>query len=64
VNGSQQRIASVTLILDDMPSCPECNTRMSLIRIEPDKPGVDLRVFECRMCSNVEQFIVEFLTPG
>jgi len=33
---------------------------MTLARIEPDKPGYDLRTFECTKCNNVDQYIVEY----
>jgi hypothetical protein len=31
---------------------------MRLARIEPDKPGFDLRTFECAKCNAGESFIV------
>jgi hypothetical protein len=33
---------------------------MVLARIEPAKPGYDLRTFECTKCNNVDQYIVEY----
>jgi hypothetical protein len=32
---------------------------MVLARIEPAKPGHDLRTFECTKCNNADQYIVE-----
>jgi hypothetical protein len=29
------------------PACPRCGTRMLLIRIFPDRPGYDQRIYEC-----------------
>ena len=29
------------------PECPMCAAQMYLARIEPEKPGHDLRTFEC-----------------
>jgi hypothetical protein len=37
---------------------------MTLARIEPDKPGYDLRTFECTKCNNVDQYIVEYETSS
>jgi hypothetical protein len=31
------------------PACPTCTAQMYLARIEPEKPGYDLRIFECPM---------------
>jgi hypothetical protein len=36
----------------DHPPCPKCGTHMWLARIEPDKPGHDLRRFECPACND------------
>jgi hypothetical protein len=33
---------------------------MYLARIEPEKPGYDLRTFECPMCQHVEKAVVQF----
>jgi hypothetical protein len=42
------------------PRCPKCSTPMYLARIKLDKPGVDLRTFECPRCQHVETAVVEF----
>ena len=39
--------------------CTKCGAKMKLARIEPAKPGYDLRAFECTKCNNVDQYIVE-----
>jgi hypothetical protein len=39
-------------------NCPGCGKPMRLARIEPDKPGFDLRTFECAKCSTGESFLV------
>ena len=44
------------------PDCPECTAQMYLARIEPDKPGFDLRTFECSKCNNADQYIIEYGT--
>jgi hypothetical protein len=40
--------------------CTRCGAKMSLARIEPDRPGYDLRSFECTKCNNVDQYVVEY----
>jgi len=42
------------------PECPECSALMYLALIEPEKPGFDLRTFECPRCQHVETVVVEF----
>ncbi len=42
------------------PECPKCATQMYLARIEPEKPGYDLRTFECPMCQHVDRAVVQF----
>ena len=32
--------------------CPKCDWYMMISRIEPDKPGYDLRTFECSRCGH------------
>jgi hypothetical protein len=44
--------------------CTKCGAKMTLARIEPDKPGYDLRAFECTKCNNVDQYIVEYETSS
>ena len=34
--------------------------QMYLARIEPEKPGYDLRTFECPRCQHVETAVVQF----
>ena len=42
----------------------EVRRKMTLARIEPDKPGYDLRALECTKCNNVDQYIVEYETSS
>jgi DNA-directed RNA polymerase subunit M/transcription elongation factor TFIIS len=42
------------------PACPKCSTQMHLARIEPEKPGYDLRTFECPRCQHSETVVVQF----
>ena len=44
--------------------CKKCGAKMTLARIEPDKPSYDLRTFECTKCNNVDQYIVEYETSS
>ena len=32
------------------PRCPKCGTRMLLVRIYPDRPGSEQRIYECTHC--------------
>jgi hypothetical protein len=44
-------------------NCPKCTThttQMYLARIEPAKPGFDLRTFECPRCQHVETAVAQF----
>jgi DNA polymerase III alpha subunit (gram-positive type) len=41
------------------PACPECLVLMYLVLIEAEKPGFDLRTFECPRCQHVETVVVE-----
>jgi hypothetical protein len=40
--------------------CPTCTAHMYLARIEPEKPGYDLRTFECPRCQHIETAVVKF----
>jgi hypothetical protein len=42
------------------PDCPECTAQMYLARIEPEKPGFDLRTFEYPRCQHVETAVAQF----
>ena len=44
--------------------CTRCGAKMKLARIEPARPGYDLRTFECTKCNNADQFIVEYETSS
>jgi transposase-like protein len=44
-----------TLLLT--PVCPDCGREIELVRIEPARPGYDMRTFDCADCGyskNVE----------
>lgn len=40
--------------------CPRCQGRMTLTKIEPESPGVDRRIFDCRKCGLTEKVLVKF----
>jgi hypothetical protein len=42
----------------ERPFCADCESPMMLSRLEPDKPGFDLRTYTCLMCSATESIIV------
>ncbi len=42
------------------PPCPRCGAQMSLARIEPEKPGHNLKTFECPQCEHSETVVVEY----
>jgi hypothetical protein len=42
------------------PDCPQCAAQMYLARIVPEKPGFDLRTFECPLCEHSETIVVRF----
>lgn len=42
------------------PICPQCATRMSLVRIFPDQPGYEQRTYECPRCEHEITEIVQF----
>jgi DNA polymerase III alpha subunit (gram-positive type) len=42
------------------PDCPKCTAQMYLARIQPEKPGFDLRTFDCPRCQHVESTVVQF----
>jgi hypothetical protein len=44
--------------------CTKCGSEMMLARIEPAKPGFDLRTFECSECNNADQYIIEYGTTN
>jgi hypothetical protein len=46
--------------IHERPECPKCSAPMYLAIIKPEKPGFDLRTFECPRCQHVETLVVEF----
>jgi hypothetical protein len=57
----QSRLPSATFEPEPQP-CTKCRAPMALARIEPAKPGFDLRTFECSACNNADQYIIEYGT--
>ena len=54
---------NVMLELEPQP-CTKCGAHVILARIEPAKPGFDLRTFECSKCNNADQYIIEYGTDA
>jgi DNA-directed RNA polymerase subunit M/transcription elongation factor TFIIS len=42
----------------ERPFCPDCESLMILSRLEPDKPGFDLRTYACLTCAATESIVV------
>ena len=42
----------------ERPFCADCESPMILSRLEPDKPGFDLRTYTCLMCAATESIVV------
>jgi hypothetical protein len=40
-----------------IPRCQKCGETMSLRIIEPERPGFDLRTFECPRCFGIETLV-------
>jgi hypothetical protein len=59
----QSRPRRVTFEPEPQP-CTKCRAPMALARIEPAKPGFDLRTFECSKCNNADQYIIEYGTDS
>ena len=55
---SEYAIESRTIIV--RPDCPTCLAQMYPARIEPEKPGYDLRTFECPVCQTVERAVAQY----
>lgn len=55
----RHRLQNTTLRVISRPNCPRCDARMRLARIEPDKPGYDLRTFECGSCGHSTSIIAK-----
>jgi hypothetical protein len=41
------------------PACPKCSTQMYLACIAIERPGFDLRTFECPRCQHVETAVAK-----
>jgi hypothetical protein len=39
------------------PTCSKCGRPLILTRIEPEKPGYDLRTYYCTACEDVEVIV-------
>jgi hypothetical protein len=43
--------------INGRPQCPKCEVTMSLLIIEPERPGFDSRTFECPKCYGSETLV-------
>jgi hypothetical protein len=41
----------------ERPFCADCESPMMLSRLEPAKPGFDLRTYTCLMCAATESIV-------
>jgi hypothetical protein len=55
---------SIQAIEAEPQPCTKCGAPVILARIEPARPGFDLRTFECSKCNNADQYIVEYGTAA
>jgi hypothetical protein len=46
------------------PSCLACGATMSLVSIEPNQDGFDLRSFKCPKCDSTEQMVIQYKLDG
>jgi hypothetical protein len=42
------------------PDCPDCTVPMYLARVSPEKPGYDLRTFECPRCQSTLKTVMKY----
>jgi hypothetical protein len=42
----------------ERPFCVDCGALMILSCLEPDKPGFDLRTYNCLMCAATQSIVV------
>ena len=45
--------------VDRRPSCPQCGSRMTLVRVCPDRPGYDQKNYECGKCNKLVVEVVK-----
>jgi hypothetical protein len=50
---SQGLSSAIPPVAFERPACPRCKARMMLVSIEPERPGVDLQIFQCAVCNHV-----------
>jgi hypothetical protein len=55
-------VISATVIA--CPTCPRCGTRMEHVRILPDRPAPDQRIYESPRCEYEVTEIVNFKKTG
>ena len=59
-----QRLSSIIPIAAiERPACPRCKAPMMLVSIELAGPSLDLRTFECAICSSVLESFAAYEDP-
>ncbi len=49
-----------TPLSNTRPPCSECGAKMWLTRIEPDRPGYEIRTFACTKCGSTETVVAKY----
>jgi hypothetical protein len=57
---SQSQIFDPARLVLYQPTCQKCGARMWLVKIEPDAPSHDKRVFECQQCEEILTEVVKY----
>ena len=47
----------------DRPPCPNCKATTKLARITPGLTGFHIRTFECPVCDDIHQLVVDLVDP-
>jgi phage FluMu protein Com len=60
---SQRLSSAIPPVAFERPACPKCKAQMMLASIEPARPSVDLRTFECAVCNHVLKTLAAYEDP-
>jgi transposase-like protein len=44
----------------DRPACPKCGSVMWLVRVQPERAGIDTQTFACPVCDLSKTAVVTF----
>jgi hypothetical protein len=50
---SQGLLSAIPPAPFERPACPRCRAQMMLVSVEPERPSVDLHMFQCAVCNHV-----------